>query len=93
MNRNGCSSSIGIGVQHGPEYAVISGVELPPELIEIWSLFRHRSLIDGISMEGMAERFKNFEKDLPKLDSLTDEQLVAVRKSKYQHREKVKSLL
>jgi hypothetical protein len=22
MNRNGCSSSIGIGVQHGPEYAL-----------------------------------------------------------------------
>jgi len=22
MNRNGCSSSIGIGVQHGPEYAI-----------------------------------------------------------------------
>lgn len=41
---------------------LISGVSMPAELMELWLLFQHRSLIDGISMRGMAERFKNFEK-------------------------------
>jgi hypothetical protein len=52
---------------------LISGVNLPSELMELWHLFQYRSMIDGISMNGMAERFKNFEKNLPKLNDLTNE--------------------
>lgn len=72
---------------------LISGVSMPAELMELWLLFQHRSLIDGISMRGMAERFKNFEKNLPNFDDLTDEQLIMVRESVDRHRQKVKEQL
>ncbi|GLS84310.1 DUF3800 domain-containing protein [Paraferrimonas haliotis] len=72
---------------------LISGVNLPSELMELWQLFQHRSLIDGISMRGMAERFKNFEKNLPKLNDLTDEQRIVAKESVHQHRKKVKALV
>jgi hypothetical protein len=72
---------------------LISGVNLPSELMELWQLFQHRSLIDGISMRGMAERFKNFEKNLPKLNDLTDEQRIVAKESVVQHRKKVKALV
>ncbi|AEG13647.1 hypothetical protein Sbal175_4438 (plasmid) [Shewanella baltica BA175] len=71
---------------------VISGVQLPPDLLELWSLFGHRSLIDGISLKGMAERYQNFESNLPKIEDLTDEQIQLARKLVEKHREKVKSL-
>ncbi|WP_028774436.1 DUF3800 domain-containing protein [Shewanella waksmanii] len=72
---------------------LISGVNLPSELMELWQLFQHRSSIDGISMRGMAERFKNFEKNLPKLNDLTDEQRIMAKESVDQHRKKVKALV
>jgi hypothetical protein len=72
---------------------LISGVNLPSELMELWHLFQHRSMIDGISMNGMVERFKNFEKNLPKLNDLTDEQRIMVKESVDQHRKKVKALV
>lgn len=72
---------------------LFSGVNLPSEIIELWNLFQHRSLIDGISMRGMAERFKNFEKNLPNLSDLTVEQRLMVKESVDQHRKKVKALV
>lgn len=72
---------------------LISGVNLPSELMELWQLFQHRSSIDGISMSGMARRFKNFEKNLPKLNDLTEEQRILAKELVDQHREKVKALV
>jgi hypothetical protein len=90
-------SSDSIGLQIVDVYLwisnkLISGVKLPPELLELSSLFGRRSLIDGISLKGMGERFKNYEKSLPKLEDLTDDQVQLAKKSVDHHREKVKSM-
>lgn len=71
---------------------IISGQELPNELGYLWSLFAHRSSIDGISMEGMERRFMEFEKLLPKSEDLTDEQKLFAGSLVEKHREKVRSL-
>jgi len=71
---------------------LISGIQLPPELLQLWTLFGRRSLIDGISLKGMAERFQNFERNLPKLEDLTDDQLKLAKESIDQHREKVRTI-
>lgn len=71
---------------------IISGQELPNELGYLWSLFAHRSSIDGISMEGMGRRFMEFEKLLPKFEDLTDEQKRFAESLVEKHREKVRSL-
>jgi integrase len=48
MNRNGCSSSIGIGVQHGPEYAhkyVFKSARTKNHINQksiVWDLANHR---------------------------------------------------
>jgi len=91
------SSADSIGLQIVDVYLwiankLISGEQLPPELLQLWSLFTRRSLVDGISLEGMAERFRNFERNLPKYAELTDEQLEFARESVERHREKVRSL-
>jgi uncharacterized protein DUF3800 len=71
---------------------IMSGVQLPSELLKLWSLFCRRSLIDGISLRGMAERFNKFERDLPKLEDLTDIQMQLAKRSVERHRRKVRSL-
>lgn len=71
---------------------LISGSQLPDELMYLWSMFCRRSLIDGISLDGMGARFSQFEKNLPAFEDLSEEQLVYVRKSIEKHREKVKGL-
>lgn len=71
---------------------IISGQELPEELGYLWSLFAHRSSIDGISMEGMGRRFTEFEKLLPKFEDLADEQKQFSKESVEKHRAKVRSL-
>lgn len=72
---------------------IISGQELPNELGYLWSLFAHRSSIDGVSMEGMGRRFMEFEKLLlPKFEGLTDEQKRFAESLVEKHREKVRSL-
>lgn len=71
---------------------LVSGQELPNELGYLWSLFGHRSSIDGISMEGMGKRFGEFEKLLPRFEDLTDEQKQFAKSSVEKHREKVRSL-
>lgn len=90
-------SSDSIGLQIVDVYLwisnkLISGVQLPSELSELWSLFERRSLKDGISLAGMAERFKNFERNLPKLEDLTDDQVQLAENSVDHHREKVRSM-
>ncbi|WP_298218586.1 hypothetical protein [Halothiobacillus sp.] len=71
---------------------MISGVELPGELGYLWSLFARRSSIDGISLDGMARRFKAFERLLPSLEDISDEQKQTAKELIEKHREKVRSL-
>ena len=71
---------------------LISGAELPDELGYLWSLFARRSSIDGISLDGMAQRFMAFERLLPSLESISDEQKQAAKELIEKHREKVRSL-
>lgn len=71
---------------------VISGVDVPDELKYLWSMFAHRSSIDGISLDGMKQRFMEFEKLLPKYEDLTDEQMKVAKESVDKHRKKVHSL-
>jgi hypothetical protein len=62
------------------------------ELKAIASTFTHRSIIDGISMKGMAERWKNFETLLPAFSDITEQQHNLNNKMVLAHREKVKTL-
>lgn len=71
---------------------ILSRAELPYDLLYLWSQFGKRSLIDGISFEGMAHRFSQFEKMLPQFEELTDRQREMARASIEAHREKVRSL-
>lgn len=71
---------------------VISGQELPEELLYLWSLFARRSSIDGISLEGMGRRFMEFEKMLPEFEDLTEAQKQMASELIEQHRAKVRSL-
>lgn len=68
---------------------LLDGTELSPELAELWNSFASRSLIDGISFEGMKQRFLRFEQMLPEYDELTEEQLQMARASVDIHRRKV----
>lgn len=65
---------------------------LSAELQAIASTFAHRSIIDGISMEGMAERWNNFEKRLPAYADITNQQHELNSQMVLSHREKVKTL-
>ncbi len=90
-------SSDSIGLQIVDVYLwvankVLSGDSLSHELIGLWQRFSRRSLIDGISLEGMERRFQEFEKLLPQFDELTEEQLDLHKKSVEEHRHKVRSL-
>lgn len=71
---------------------VLDGKELSPELWELWSTFSGRSLIDGISLDGMARRFAQFERMLPDFDSLTEDQIKAATDAVEIHRSTVGSL-
>jgi len=70
----------------------VTHANLSDELAYVGSTFLRRSFMDGISLEGMANRFKKFEKKLPTLSSLTEEQNEFVRRNVEEHREKVKGL-
>lgn len=71
---------------------MISGVKLPDELGYLWSLFARRSSIDGISLDGMARRFMEFERLLPSFEDINNEQRQLVKDQIEQHREKVRTL-
>ena len=90
-------SSDSIGLQMVDVYLwitnkIVSGQGIPDELKYLWSLFAHRSSIDGISLDGMANRFGEFEKTLPKFEDLTEEQMQIARNMVEQHQMKVQSL-
>lgn len=71
---------------------LLSGATIPDELIYLWTRFSSRSVVDGISLEGMSKRFSEFEKLLPQFDELTPKQMELVKESIEIHREKVRQL-
>lgn len=71
---------------------LVSGQDVPNELGYLWSLFGHRSSIDGISMKGMERRYSEFEKLLPRFEDINDEQKQLAKNWVEKHREKVRSL-
>ena len=90
-------SSDSIGLQIVDVYLwiankVISGEKLPSELGYLWTLFAHRSSIDGISLAGMEKRFVEFERMLPQFEDLTDEQRQLAQELVEKHRAKVRNL-
>lgn len=71
---------------------LLDGRDLPEPLQAFAALFLRRSCIDSISMEGMAYRWQEFEKELPKFDELTEEQLACAQEGIAKHRDKVRLL-
>ena len=71
---------------------LIDRSEISHELVALWRTFTRNSLIDGISFEGMKQRFLRFERLLPSFEDLTEEQLEFSRASVEKHRAKVKTL-
>ncbi len=91
------NSSNSIGLQVVDIYLwivnrMLSGAHLTDELYGLGRSFLNRSLVDGISLEGMGHRWNEFEKMLPSFDAMSNEQLEAAEKSIFTHREKVGSL-
>lgn len=70
----------------------LKGDTLSEELKAVASLFIRRSYTDGISVEGLMERFHNFEKKLPSEESLSTEQWKLNEEQVAKHRKKVASL-
>ncbi|TDP30757.1 hypothetical protein DEU29_11540 [Idiomarina aquatica] len=91
------SSAESIGLQIVDVYLwmtnkVLNGEELPDELKALSSMFLGRTSIDGIFMEGMWKRLRQFESLLPEFGELTEEQHRMNREQVDAHREKVRKL-
>lgn len=91
------SSDKSIGLQIVDVYLWIvnrhlNGSSLSDELKVIGSMFLGRSMVDGISMEGMAKRWSNFEKLLPAFEDLTEENHEMNKEMVEYHRSKVEAL-
>ena len=91
------SSARSIGLQIVDLYLWITnrmtkGHGLPPELSKVAGLFMRNGVFDSISMEGMAHRWREFEKVLPAFEDLTNEQLDMPKANVDRHREKVAGL-
>ena len=92
------SSETSIGLQIVDLYLWIinrmtRGDKMPPEVLKLAQAFLRKSVVNSISLEGMARRFRKFESELPEQEDLTPEQIGAYRVSVEQHRHKVKGLL
>ena len=68
------------------------GNELSEELKALAFSFLRRSMIDGISMESMAQRWEKFEAELPLIEDLTEEQIAYTRQMVEKHRAKIAEL-
>ena len=91
------SSKRSIGLQIVDLYLWITnrmtkGDQLPPDLLKVARLFLRNAFSDSISLEGMAQRWQEFEKGLPAFEDLTDEQLAIAKANVDRHREKVAGL-
>lgn len=70
----------------------LKGATLSTELKEVASLFLPRSYTDGISVDGLMERYTNFAKKLPLESSISAEQRRFNDETIEKHREKVATL-
>ncbi|MDY6790251.1 MAG: DUF3800 domain-containing protein [Thermodesulfobacteriota bacterium] len=70
----------------------LSGTGLSNELKAVANCFFHRSMVDGISMEGMKHRWEKLESELPAIEDLTEEQMEYNRQMVENHRAKVAAL-
>lgn len=91
------SSSNSIGLQIVDIYLwitnrILTRGELSDDLAYLGTMFLGRSFVDGVSLDGMAKRFNEFEKRLPSIENLTDDQIAFAQRIVEQHREKVKTL-
>ncbi|OAX58882.1 hypothetical protein A6R79_01635 [Xanthomonas translucens pv. translucens] len=68
------------------------GNQLPQELHKLARKIFHKSLIDGISMDGMEKRFDNFMSGITSYQDLSKEQLQAAAELIEQHRIKVREM-
>lgn len=90
-------SSDSIGLQIVDVYLwiankLLSKINLPKELRDLWSLFGHKTLIDGISLEGMGERFSKFFDNLPATKNIDEDMFQLHEQKVEEHREKVREL-
>ncbi|RJP77037.1 MAG: hypothetical protein C4522_16445 [Desulfobacteraceae bacterium] len=90
-------SSDSIGLQIVDVYLwiankLLSDADLPKELLYLWSLFGRRILIDGISLEGMGERFSKFSDNLPATKDISEDLLRLHKEKVEEHRQKVRDL-
>ena len=69
-----------------------SGAPLSDELQYLGWLFQKHTCADSISMEGMRSRWDTFEKKLPALAEITDNQWNDVEESIDNHRQKLRRL-
>lgn len=91
------SSGASIGLQTVDIFLWITnrwlrGEELPNGIQEVARRFLKDAIIDSISLEGINERYRQFEQALPAPEELSEEQLQMSRKNVEEHRMKVADL-
>ena len=64
---------------------VLAGDAVPAELAPVVRSIFNRAVIDSISMEGMAERYRKFESRLPRSDDLTGMQMARANEIAQHH--------
>ena len=91
------SSKSSIGLQLVDLYLwvtnrLLRGEELPVRVSEVAHLFLKDAVVDSISLEGIEERWQEFDNKLIAFDDLSEEQLSMSQANVEQHREKVAGL-
>lgn len=71
---------------------IMSGSAIPEGMSELASLFMKRMNYDGIWMDGMMRRWRQFENNLPLFDELTEAQLEQAKRMVEEHRKTVSGL-
>ncbi|MDE0040039.1 MAG: hypothetical protein OXU77_21150, partial [Gammaproteobacteria bacterium] len=71
---------------------LLKGQALPVGMQEVARLFLKDAVVDNISLEGMAERWRQFEQKLTAFEDLSDEQLRMAQANVEKHRVKVAGL-
>lgn len=72
---------------------LLSGKDLSEELLVLVDYLMTTGFIDGISMPFMANRWRQFEASLPKIEEMTPQQIAAAKTITLEHRIKVAGLL
>ncbi len=91
------NSSASIGLQLVDVYLWLAnrglrGESIPPQLSGVASTFLNKSRIDGISIEGMTNRWREFEESLPNRQDISPELLDLSDRQVVEHREKVRAM-